>query len=111
MEMMEVAGTILVGVGKFMLLVFGIAIVLGIIWYIGFKDWYVRKEAKKDIFAYVESYRKRCTGNNRFLVNVEILQDAFREYDTPTINLIWLQLINEHVIEKDPNDDEWCVRR
>lgn len=69
------------------------------------------KDAKKDIFAFVESYKKRCTGNNRFLVTVESLQDSFREYDTKTINKVWLDLIKERVIEQDPQDDEWCIRR
>lgn len=107
---METAGIIMVGIGKFMLLVSVLAIVIGAVWYIGFKDWFIRREAKKDIFAYVKSYRKRCTGNNRFLVTVGVLQDAFREYDTATIEMVWLQLIKEHVIEQDPNDNEWCIR-
>jgi N-glycosylase/DNA lyase len=108
---METLGIILVGAGKFILLISLLIAAIGVIWWVGFKDWFIRREAKKDIFTYVESYRKRCTGNNRFLVNVETLQNSFREYDTKTINEVWLQLINERVIEQDPNDNEWCVRQ
>jgi transposase len=74
------------------------------------KDALDYRKAKKEIFPFVESYKKRCTGINRFVVTVETLQDSFREYNTPTINMVWLDLIKERVIEQDPQDGEWRVR-
>ena len=68
------------------------------------------RKAKKEIIAYVQSYKKRCTSNNRFVVTVESLQDSFREYDVQTIEKVWLDLVNSRIIERDPKDQEWCVR-
>jgi hypothetical protein len=74
------------------------------------KDWLAYRRAKRDIFAFVESYKRKCTGNNRYVVTVESLQDSFREYNTPVIRRVWLDLIATHMIEPDPQDQVWCVR-
>lgn len=74
------------------------------------KEWLEYRQAKKEIFAFVKSYKRRCTGNNRFLVTVESLQDSFRIYNTSVITKVWLELVNERVIEQDNQDQEWCVR-
>ena len=85
---------------------------------IGIWIWYVYigryitdyRKAKKEIIAYVQSYKRRCNGNNRFVVTVESLQDCFREYDVRTIEKVWLELIRLRLIEEDIQDNEWCVR-
>lgn len=74
------------------------------------KDWWMYRQANKEIFAFVKAYKRRCTGNNRFIVTIESLQDSFREYDTTVITNVWLDLVKERVIEQDPQDQEWCVR-
>ena len=74
------------------------------------KDWWEYREAKKEIFEFVKSYKGRCTGANRFVVTVEILQNSFRIYNTTTITNVWLDLVNERVIEQDEQDKEWCIR-
>ena len=74
------------------------------------KDWLEYREARKEIFAFVKSYKKRCTGNNRFVVTVESLQDSFRKYDSTIILNVWMDLANERVIEQDSQDHEWCIR-
>jgi hypothetical protein len=94
---------------KFMLWGWVVVGVLAVIWWVWFRVSDLQ-QARTEIFAYVEGYKKRCTGNNRFIVTVETLQDAFREYDTPTINKIWLELIKERVIEQDPLTHDWCIR-
>ena len=73
-------------------------------------DWLAYRRAKRDIFAFVESYKRKCTGNNRYVVTVESLQDSFREYNTAVITNVWLDLIAMHMIETDPQDHVWCVR-
>lgn len=75
------------------------------------KDKHEYKKAKAEIFPFVESYKRKCTGNNRFVVTVNSLQNAFRSYETKIINKVWLDLVKERVIEKDPMDDEWCVKK
>lgn len=74
------------------------------------KDWLAYRRAKRDIFAFVESYKRKCTGNNRFVVTVESLQDSFREYNTSVVTKVWLDLIEKRIIETDPQDQVWCVR-
>lgn len=68
------------------------------------------KKAKKEIFAFVKEHKTKCTGNNRFVVTEESLQFSFREYDKDIILNVWLDLINEHVIVMDPEDQVWCIR-
>jgi hypothetical protein len=74
------------------------------------KDWLEYREAKNEIFTFVKSYRRLCTGNNRFIVTTETLQDSFRKYNIELITKVWLDLVNEHVIEQDQQDKEWCIR-
>jgi hypothetical protein len=89
-------------------------LVCGIVYYVVvvyvLQDWLAYRKAKGEIFAFVESYKKRCTGNNRFVVTVESLQDSFREYDTKIIEKVWQQLVDARKIVVDPQDQEWCVR-
>jgi hypothetical protein len=88
-----------------------IVFIVGIIWYVYVGQyWSDYWNAKREIIAFVQSYKKRCTGNNRFIVTVESLQDSFREYDIRTIEKVWLELIRLRLIEPDPQDQEWCVR-
>jgi hypothetical protein len=107
---MSTLGLIIMFVGKTLLwMVIGTAVIM--LWY----WWYYsrigrHREARKEIFAYVKAYKRRCTGNNRFVVTVPVLQDAFREYETETINKVWLELIRERIIEPDPQDGEWVIR-
>ena len=91
------------------LIVAGIMIVVYTYVY-GVKDWLEYRKARKEIFAFVKSYKRRCTGANRFIVTVEVLQDSFREYNSTTILNVWMELVNERVIEQDKQDQEWCVR-
>lgn len=74
------------------------------------RDWYSYRQARKEIFEFVKSYKRRCTGNNRFVVTVETLQNSFRKYNTNVILNVWLELVNERVIEIDSQDGEWCIR-
>lgn len=74
------------------------------------RDWLQYRRARKEIFEFVKARKRRCTGNNRFLVTVEALQDSFRIYNTNIILNVWLDLVKERVIEQDPQDQEWCIR-
>lgn len=63
-----------------------------------------------DVREYMLGYRRRCRGNNRFVVTKETLQDVFREYDSNMIDKMWLKLVEERIIQQDPMDNEWCIR-
>lgn len=107
---MELVAYWLIVVGK---AVFG-TMVAAMVYYVVvvymLQDWFAYRKAKGEIFAFVESYKKKCTGNNRFVVTVETLQDSFREYDTKVIEKVWHELVNTRRIVVDPQDQEWCVR-
>lgn len=96
------------------ILVVGVGLVLlvvVVIWYAYFGQYITDyRKAKRDIVPFVESYKRRCTGDNRFVVRVEDLQDSFREYNVEIIKKVWLDLIEMKLIEKDPVDGEWCIR-
>lgn len=93
-------------------LLVALVVVIGVYLYVFiFKDVLEYKKAKVEIFAFVESYKKRCTDNNRFVVTVETLQDSFREYETKIIKKVWGELIDERLIVQDPLDQEWCIRK
>jgi hypothetical protein len=89
---------------------------------IGAVAWFLYPHVKRnidDIFfnrkmkvvrEYVLGYKRRCTGMNRFVVTKESLQDLFREHDNITIDRMWLQLVQERIIEQDPMDNEWCIK-
>lgn len=72
--------------------------------------WWHKRQAKKKIFEFVKSYKRLCTGNNRFVVTPPVLQDAFRKYNIDVIEYVWGELIKEHIIQQDPMDNEWCIR-
>ena len=76
--------------------------------------WYHRirhyQKAKVEIFKYVKAYKSKCTGMNRFIVSEYELQNVFREYNMDLIEKVFQELINHRIIERDPTDQEWCVR-
>lgn len=74
------------------------------------KDWLEYRQARKEIFTFVKSYKRRCTGSNRFVVTVETLQNSFRTYNTNIILNVWMELVNERVIELDAQDSEWVIK-
>ena len=85
-------------------------IVVVTVYFYWLQGWLEYRKAKEEICEYLEKYRGRCNGANRFVVNVSALQEIFVEYDTETINKVWTDLVNKHVITKDPQDSEWCIR-
>lgn len=91
-----------------------IGIIGGLMLFAVFVGWYRKvrhyQVAKLKIFKYVKAYKGRCTGVNRFLVNEFELQNAFREYNIDIIEKVFQELIIHRVIERDPTDQEWCIR-
>lgn len=108
--------SILVLVGKVLLWIVAtfIGVVFGVvlwffIWTFLLKDWLDYRKARKEIFMFVNGYRRRVVGNNRFVVTVETLQNSFREYDTATVERVWEELVKKRVIYQDRMDNEWCI--
>jgi Tfp pilus assembly protein PilE len=112
--MIEMAGSILIFIGKGLMWLWVSVAIIAVVFIVAYRAYYKKygeyKEAREQIFEFVKSYKRKCTGANRFVVTVPTLQDSFREYDTELINKVWLELAAEHVIEQDPQDNSWCIR-
>lgn len=89
---------------------FIVFILAGIVWVVWIDKWLTYRRAKSEVIPWVQSYKVRCRGNNRFVVTVTELQNAFREYDTETLKKVWNALVEEKIIQQDPMDNEWCIR-
>jgi len=86
-------------------------IVVAFVYFYWLEKWFMYRKAKKEIFNYARKYKDRCTGGaNRFVVTVDELQGIFIEYDTEVINKVWLDLIDQRIVEQDPLDKTWCIR-
>lgn len=108
---MEVVISVLEWIGVVSLTVSTIVVVVVVGYFWLLADWLEYRKAKKEIFEYAKQYKDRCTGGaNRFVVTVEILQSVFIEYDISTIHKVWLELVNERIVEQDPLDKTWCIR-
>lgn len=59
----------------------------------------------------VEPARMKLNGNNRFILNREVL-DILVPPSTPKVvrNKLWRRFVETHVVVRDPYDDEWCIR-
>ena len=80
--------------------------VSGYVTYRAFK----RKTLHEEVLLWVASYRSRLTGENRFLLNENVLMSAFHEYPKEDVMNVWVKLTKDHVVTKDPLDNEWCIR-
>jgi hypothetical protein len=107
---MEALAYWLIVLGKAVLGTMAVALVWWVVYIYWWQDKAAYKQARQDIFSFVESYKLKCRGNNRFVVTVATLQDSFREYDTKIIERVWQELVDERKIMPDPQDNEWCVR-
>jgi len=68
--------------------------------------YFVLDEAREII----EEYKTRCTGANRFVLNETVLRELFPGYHHLVLRTVWKQLVAEKAIDKDPLDQEWCIR-
>jgi hypothetical protein len=93
-----------------MLYVFACGVLFALIWFMYLGDYLRYRYAKNIIISYVQCYKRRCTGNNRFVVTVSELQNIFREFETHIIEKVWQDLINKHLIHQDAMDGEWCIK-
>lgn len=68
-------------------------------------------DAYQQVVLWILPYRARLTGNNRFLISVAIIQEAFPEFSTQQILDIWYKLTTErNYVETDPFDGAWVIK-
>lgn len=60
----------------------------------------------------IEDYRTRCSDLGRFIINEQLLTEMFKdEFSKHIIHEVWRRLVAEKAIDKDPYDNEWCIRK
>lgn len=59
----------------------------------------------------IEEYRARCNEVNRFVINKEEFSKIYPTAGEAVIREVWTRLVNEKVIDRDPLDGEWCIRK
>jgi len=65
---------------------------------------------ENDVKMWIEEYKSKLTGSNRFLLNEDVLLKAFPEYDQKTVRKVWTQLVVNRIVDRDPLDGEMCIR-
>lgn len=64
-----------------------------------------------DVVAIIETdYRHRLNGNNRFIINPEVLQDMYPEKKRAIIIGVFKRLTDHKIVDRDPMDQAWCLR-
>lgn len=58
----------------------------------------------------LEDYKPRLNGNNRFLVNHEILEQMFPYDSKEDVGKVFARLAEKRIIDRDPMDNAWCIR-
>lgn len=80
------------------------------------KAWLMKEavpdEAYQQVVRWIQPYQERLNGNNRFLISLEIIHEAFPELSSAQVADIWYRLTNERTyIDTDPFDNAWVVKR
>ena len=70
----------------------------------------VKKELLAEIEEWLDEYKRRTTGNNRFLLDVYMLQEAFPEYSRKTVRLAWKEMVQMGWVQEDFIDKAWIVK-
>lgn len=88
------------------------AVIVWVVWneYKKYKERNI-SHIRNSIYNCVKHYSRLCRGSNRFVVTVYTLRNAFPEVKEEIIEKIWNELVDKRMIETDPMDGEWCVRR
>lgn len=68
-------------------------------------------DAYIQVVSWIEIYRAKLNGNNRFLISQEIIQEAFPEFSVDQVATIWYRLIKERrYVDTDQFDNAWVVK-
>ncbi len=68
-------------------------------------------DAYTQVVVWIESYRARLTGHNRFLISPEIIHESFPELSVDQVLTVWYRLAKERrYVDTDPFDGAWVVK-
>ena len=90
-----------------------VVLVSGSIGFIAHRMILLRLDAnrmERQVKSWIDEYRSRLTGSNRFVISEELLAKAFPEYDREVIAEVWSRMIEKRIVDRDPMDQEMCIK-
>jgi hypothetical protein len=84
------------------------SVFLIIVGYMLFKV-YRKKWLMKSVLNIIGQYRMKLTGQNRFVMNYEILKKMYPEYDDFDVYTMFCELVEQGHIKRDPLDGEYII--
>lgn len=68
------------------------------------------EQMMKEMISIIHEHKPKLTGNNRFIIDLDVLRSLF-PYDTPdNVHALFSKLIDDKIIGCDPMDNAWCIR-
>lgn len=91
-------------------------IAIGVVIVLTAFGWYAWQKAcvyrvLADARLLVDEYKARCNEVNRFVINEKELKKVYPSSSESVIREVWKQLIAERLVDRDPMDGEWCIRK
>lgn len=83
-----------------------IALIITLVGLIAARVYLIEDDAQ----AFIDMYRPRLTGSNRFLMNETILRQWFPHELKLILRLVWRNLVARGVVVRDQLDGEWCIK-
>ena len=74
------------------------------------KEEILLEEFLNEVRIWIDEHRKRKNSNNRFCLDVHVLQDAFPEFPTRIIRKGWQLMKEQDLIIQDKLDNEWIIK-
>jgi len=69
-----------------------------------------KKAMLDEVRLWLDQYRHKTTGNNRFLIDDEYLFRAFPEYPPKIIKAVWREMVQMGWVQEDFIDKQWVVK-
>lgn len=67
-------------------------------------------QMRLDVEDWIAEYKRKMTGNNRFVIDLNILQEAFPEYSQAIVRQVWREMVASNVVQEDPMDKALIIR-
>ncbi len=68
------------------------------------------EEMKEIMVSIIENHKGKLCGNNRFIIDRDVLMSIFPDDNESDIDALLIRLSVEKIIERDPLDNTLCIR-
>jgi hypothetical protein len=68
-----------------------------------------RRWLMRSMLNLISQYRMKLTGQNRFVMNYEILKEVYPDYDDFDVYMAFCELVEKGYIKRDPLDGEYVI--